>query len=149
MIKSFVAALVMSAALAVTAFPAQVGDEVRSEVTARVSLPDNQVREIVHVNLDKSIWQIGFYERDNDGSPLVAGAINTSVDLGGRGDALFHSEDTESGPAFMGMALGSRTVTIDVDGTPVYLVGYNLGTPAPPVQSFVFSGFLSAIKIKN
>ena len=144
--------MAVSAALAVSAFSAHIGDEVRATLSGNLNIPDNVPTEVLHVTLDKGVWQLSaqiqFVERANAGNTLVGGAIQTSVGVGGLGDPLFQSQQT-LGPAFMGIALASRTFEAQEDGTVVFLVGYNKGTPVPGLPSFVSRAYISGVKIRN
>ena len=146
--------MAVSAALAVSAFSAQVGDTVTQKVETRVEIPNNQVVEVIHVTLDKGVWLIGgqvdFLERINFGRSTVAAGINTVPNLPQDGSTIFQTEDTTTGFTIIGVSLSPKVFEVTSDGTDIFLVGFNTANPNPPATpSQARGGFLTALKVRN
>jgi hypothetical protein len=152
MIKSLLAAMAVSAALAVSAFSAQIGDSVSAELTSKFVLQNNSVTAIQHVNLDKGVWQLNgqivIVEPHNGGFAVVGGTMNTISDLGPSGTVLFDSKATLTN-TFFGLSLAGRTIEIEADNTPVFLLAFSQSVPNVNGPSFAVRGFITAIKIRN
>jgi hypothetical protein len=135
---------------------AQIGDEVHSNVgmDALVTVPDNVPTAITQISLDDGVWvvsgQINFYEATQPGTLYVGGNISVgSIMLTTDGLTLFNGTHfIQANALIQGLALPSRSIDINGNGVPVYLVGWSHEPSQLPLHCLAW-GFVSARKIRN
>jgi hypothetical protein len=153
MFQKLLSILVAVAISGSVAWGAQIGDEVHSNVSLaeRVNVPNNFATAVTHITLDDGVWaisgQVQFFQAFLRTGCVVGGAISPTTNLTVDGTTLFMSASPPE--YFIGLGLPSKTIDINGNGVPVFLVGYSLITNiTPPTQSQAW-GFISARKIRN
>lgn len=136
---------------------AQIGESVESKVPieSRVNVPNNLPVAVTQIALDDGVWLVSglvdFFVFGLSTNAYVGAAIDTSITISADGTGLF---TTVGGPpplsfGFPGLALPGKTITIDGNNVPLYLVGWSLRGPTQPLSQAQAWGFITAVKIRN
>lgn len=139
------------------AWASQIGESVESKVPiqSRVNIPNNISTVVTQIELDSGVWLVSglidYFVFGLSTNAYVGAAIDTSITISTDGTGLF---TTVSGPpplsfAFPGLALPGKTIEIDGDHVPLYLVGWSLRGPTQPLSQAQAWGFITAVKIRN
>lgn len=148
---SLVLALVMGSA----AWASQIGESIESKVPIqnRIGVGNNAPTAVTQIVLDDGVWLVSglvdYFVFGLVSNAYIGASIGTTVEISTDGTGLF---TTVAGPpplsfGFPGLALPGKTIEIDGNNVPVYLVGWFLRSPSlAQAQAW---GFITAVKIRN